>query len=105
MPSRPYLRPRTNADADFLGFDHPQFGQGARTCTGRNISLLEMGKFLPQIMRHFDVEWASNEDEWKTQAAWLWIQSGLIVRFKWRGYIMQETEKIVEPATSETTDL
>lgn len=54
-----------------------------------------MGKFLPQILRQFDVEWASDEAEWKTMAAWLWLQWGLIVRFKWRGKTPQE--KIVGP--------
>ncbi|KEF62553.1 uncharacterized protein A1O9_00526 [Exophiala aquamarina CBS 119918] len=64
------------------------FGQGARTCIGKNISILEMGKFLPQILRQFDIEWASDEPEWKTDAAWLWLQWGLIVRFKVRGKTM-----------------
>jgi cytochrome P450 len=62
-----------------------QFGHGARTCIGKNISILEMGKFIPQIFRHFDLEWASSEPEWKTEAAWFWKQSGLLVRFKLRG--------------------
>ncbi|KAF9890027.1 hypothetical protein FE257_006707 [Aspergillus nanangensis] len=38
------------------------FGHGSRTCIGKNISILEMGKLVPQILRHFDVEWAS---DWK----------------------------------------
>ncbi|KIW85276.1 hypothetical protein Z517_00666 [Fonsecaea pedrosoi CBS 271.37] len=67
-------------DRSFLAF-----GAGARTCIGKNISILEMGKFIPQILRHFDMEWASSEPTWKTEAAWFWKQSGVIVRFKWRG--------------------
>ncbi|KAJ9606533.1 Cytochrome p-450 [Cladophialophora chaetospira] len=61
------------------------FGAGTRTCIGKNISILEMGKFVPQILRHFDLEWASALLEWKTEAVWFWKQSGIIVRFKWRG--------------------
>lgn len=32
------------------------FGQGARTCIGKNISLLEMSKLLPEVIRRFDFE-------------------------------------------------
>jgi cytochrome P450 len=62
-----------------------QFGAGARTCIGKNISILEMGKFVPQILRHFELEWASERPDWETEAVWFWKQSGVIVRFKWRG--------------------
>ncbi len=62
-----------------------QFGAGTRTCIGKNISILEMGKFIPQILRHFDLKWASSQPEWKTEAVWFWKQSGVIVTFKWRG--------------------
>ncbi len=44
-----------------------------------------MGKFIPQILRHFELEWASPDPEWKTEAAWFWKQPGVIVKFKWRG--------------------
>ncbi|KAH9219511.1 cytochrome P450 [Leptodontidium sp. 2 PMI_412] len=32
------------------------FGAGSRTCTGRNVSLLEMVKVLPCLVREFDVK-------------------------------------------------
>ncbi|OWP00859.1 hypothetical protein B2J93_2552 [Marssonina coronariae] len=32
------------------------FGAGSRTCVGRNISLLEMSKVIPQIIRRFEFE-------------------------------------------------
>ncbi|CZR68485.1 related to pisatin demethylase cytochrome P450 [Phialocephala subalpina] len=57
------------------------FGYGARTCIGKNISIMEMGKFVPQIFRHFDIEWASPKPEWETHAAWFWKQSEIIVKF------------------------
>ncbi|KAK5046898.1 hypothetical protein LTR84_007252 [Exophiala bonariae] len=60
------------------------FGYGSRTCIGKNISILEMGKFLPQILRDFDVIWAAPEPEWKLHAAWFWMQSGMIAKFRWR---------------------
>jgi cytochrome P450 len=32
------------------------FGMGSRTCIGKNISLLEMSKLVPQLVRNFDFE-------------------------------------------------
>lgn len=32
------------------------FGMGSRTCIGKNISLLEMNKLIPQLVRRFDFE-------------------------------------------------
>jgi cytochrome P450 len=41
-----------------------QFGAGARTCIGKNISLLEIYKLIPSFMRRFDVSLESvREDE------------------------------------------
>lgn len=37
---------------------------GSRTCIGKNISLMEMAKIIPQIVRHFDVELAFPKKEW-----------------------------------------
>ncbi|EXJ58302.1 cytochrome P450 oxidoreductase [Cladophialophora yegresii CBS 114405] len=51
------------------------FAAGARTCIGKNISILEMGKFIPRILRHFDLEWAADHPEWRTEAVWIWQQS------------------------------
>ncbi|KAF4498449.1 hypothetical protein FAGAP_5354 [Fusarium agapanthi] len=45
------------------------FGHGSRTCIGKNITLMEMGKLIPQLFRHFDIEWASEHSEWHTHAA------------------------------------
>ena len=64
--------------------NNSQFGYGARTCIGKNISILEMGKFIPQALRYLDLEWASPDPEWKLDAAWFWKQSGIIVKFQWR---------------------
>jgi cytochrome P450 len=37
---------------------------GSRTCVGKNISLMEMAKIIPQIVRKFDVELAFPKKEW-----------------------------------------
>lgn len=46
-----------------------QFGAGARTCLGKNISMLEMSKLLPQIVRRFDFV-AEGNTEWQTSSGW-----------------------------------
>ncbi|KAH7136224.1 cytochrome P450 [Dactylonectria macrodidyma] len=56
------------------------FGAGTRTCIGKNISIMEVGKFVPQILRQFDLEWASNEPEWQVKTYWFAKQMGLLVR-------------------------
>lgn len=57
---------RANLDRNFLAF-----GNGPRTCLGKNISLLEMSKAIPQIVRKYDFELLPNEKgekyTWKTR--------------------------------------
>ncbi|USP80377.1 UbiH, 2-polyprenyl-6-methoxyphenol hydroxylase and related FAD-dependent oxidoreductase [Curvularia clavata] len=60
------------------------FGAGVRTCTGKNIAIMEMGKLVPQIIRLFDIEWASNKPEWKVETYWFAKQSDLHVRMRFR---------------------
>jgi cytochrome P450 len=47
-----------------------QFGAGARTCIGKNISLLETYKIVPTFLRNFEVRLEKPEAEWKTHCAW-----------------------------------
>lgn len=47
---------RAVLDRNFLAF-----GNGARTCIGKNISLLEMSKVIPQIVRKYDFQIVPNE--------------------------------------------
>ncbi|KAL4921495.1 hypothetical protein BDW62DRAFT_208463 [Aspergillus aurantiobrunneus] len=47
-----------------------QFGAGARTCIGKNISLMEVYKLVPSFLRRFDVQLADPEQEWKLWNAW-----------------------------------
>ncbi|XP_014551003.1 hypothetical protein COCVIDRAFT_114004, partial [Bipolaris victoriae FI3] len=48
------------------------FGQGSRTCLGKNISLMELSKAIPQITRHFDYlpDTTSGEPEYVTENVW-----------------------------------
>ena len=60
-----------------------QFGSGARTCIGKNISLLEMYKMVPSFLLRFDVLRESNEP-WKTHNQWFVKQKNFKVRFRSR---------------------
>jgi cytochrome P450 len=42
-----------------------QFGAGARTCIGKNISLLEMYKLIPAFLRRFEIEFEDPGRDWK----------------------------------------
>ncbi|OQE08993.1 hypothetical protein PENFLA_c121G03101 [Penicillium flavigenum] len=47
------------------------FGGGSRTCIGRNITLLEMTKFLPQIVRKIDFKFEDREKPWDRSCSFL----------------------------------
>lgn len=61
------------------------FGHGSRTCIGKNISMMEMGKLVPQILRKFDVEWASEKPDWDVKTYFFSRQTGLVTRFVPKG--------------------
>ncbi|KAJ5353128.1 cytochrome P450 pisatin demethylase [Penicillium brevicompactum] len=48
------------------------FGAGSRTCIGKNISLLEMGKLMPILVRDFDFVLSRKieQESWATRARW-----------------------------------
>ncbi|KAF3031966.1 hypothetical protein E8E11_001884 [Didymella keratinophila] len=47
-----------------------QFGGGARACIGKNISLCEIYKVVPQLLSVFHLELKEPEKEWKTHTYW-----------------------------------
>ena len=61
-----------------------QFGMGSRTCIGKNISLLEMYKCIPSVLRKFEVGLAEPEREWRLHNAWFVKQFDFRVRFRVR---------------------
>lgn len=46
------------------------------------VSLMEMGKFVPQLLREFTIKWASPEYNWSVHAHWFAAQKGLLIRFE-----------------------
>ena len=47
-----------------------KFGGGSRTCIGKNISLLEMNKVIPQIVRRFDIKVEPRTYPWRLVTHW-----------------------------------
>ncbi|KAL8995750.1 MAG: hypothetical protein Q9169_004578 [Polycauliona sp. 2 TL-2023] len=60
------------------------FGMGARTCIGKNISLLEIYKLVPTLLRRFDVFLAHPNQEVKLHNAWFVRQLDFNVMFRTR---------------------
>lgn len=57
------------------------FGLGSRTCLGRHISVLEIGKLIPRLVRGFDFELV-REEKWETWNHWFVKPSNFEVRVK-----------------------
>lgn len=61
------------------------FGGGSRKCIGRNISMIEMQKVLPQLLREYTVELTRPDEEWKTCNHWFVQQEGVVCNLTKRG--------------------
>ena len=60
------------------------FGAGARSCVGKNISIMEMKKAVPQLYRNFSLSLADPKKEWKTKNSWFVQQSDVIINLERR---------------------
>ncbi|RMZ84878.1 hypothetical protein DV738_g457, partial [Chaetothyriales sp. CBS 135597] len=58
------------------------FGHGARSCIGKNISLLELAKLVPQLLRHYEISFPSPDHEWKIFGGWFVGQDNFLVQAK-----------------------
>jgi cytochrome P450 len=58
-----------------------QFGMGSRTCIGKNISLLEVYKLVPSLLRRFDIEFEDPRAEWHLINAWFVKQTNFFAKF------------------------
>ncbi|KAH7024845.1 pisatin demethylase [Microdochium trichocladiopsis] len=58
-----------------------QFGMGSRTCIGKNISLLEIYKLVPSLLRRFEIEFKDPRVEWELINAWFIKQQNFDVKF------------------------
>ncbi|PYI08031.1 cytochrome protein [Aspergillus sclerotiicarbonarius CBS 121057] len=58
------------------------FGLGARTCIGKHISILEMSKLIPRVVRDFDFELETQE--WTTRNMWFVKPTDFVVKAELR---------------------
>ncbi|KAK5653322.1 hypothetical protein OQA88_9013 [Cercophora sp. LCS_1] len=73
-----------------------QFGMGSRTCIGKNISLLEIYKLVPSMLRRFEIQFDDPKQEWEIVNAWFVKQNNFTTRFKLREIV--KPREGVEPA-------
>ncbi|KAL4967564.1 cytochrome P450 [Aspergillus stella-maris] len=59
------------------------FGLGSRTCLGKHISILEMSKLIPRIIREFD--FSTKNEAWDTQNHWFVKPTDFEVQIQRRG--------------------
>ncbi|KAK9780460.1 putative Cytochrome P450 [Seiridium cardinale] len=78
-------------DTEKLGFMNRHwmpFGLGARTCIGRHISMLEISKLIPRLVRDFDFELSGGlarpESSWLTDSYWFVKPRDFFVNIKLR---------------------
>lgn len=58
------------------------FGAGTRTCIGKNISLLEISKVIPQLLRRYDFELARPGQPVDSLNYWFVKQRNLLARIR-----------------------
>lgn len=46
------------------------FGSGARSCIGKNISMLEIAKLVPQLLEHYEFRFPTAGHQWKVVGGW-----------------------------------
>ncbi|KAL9110772.1 MAG: hypothetical protein Q9227_004764 [Pyrenula ochraceoflavens] len=67
-----------------------QFGHGSFQCIGKNISLLEMYKLVPRLLREFELEMVNPEKEWEFGMGAFVGQKGVDVRVRSRSWRAKE---------------
>lgn len=60
----------SEAEKALMERSYMPFGMGSRTCIGKNISLLEMNKLIPLVVRDYDVEILGQNQGLKTCNHW-----------------------------------
>ncbi|KAK2627085.1 hypothetical protein QTJ16_003051 [Diplocarpon rosae] len=74
-----------------MGSTMLQFGMGSRTCIGKNISLLEMYKVVPSLLRRFEIKLEDPSKDWVVHNAWFVRQYGFRTVFKKRALVQPRT--------------
>ena len=70
----------SEAEKALMERSYVPFGMGSRTCIGKNISLLEMNKLIPLVVRDYDVEILGQNQGLKTCNHWFVKPGDFMVR-------------------------
>ncbi|EFX05320.1 pisatin demethylase [Grosmannia clavigera kw1407] len=70
-----------------------QFGMGSRTCIGKNISLLEIYKVVPSLLRRFEIQFLDEKLEWELVNAWFVKQKNFWITLAMRD-LVQKSENV-----------
>ncbi|CCF41908.1 cytochrome P450 [Colletotrichum higginsianum] len=73
-----------------------QFGMGSRTCIGKNISLLEIYKVVPSLLRRFEISLQDPSQEWELVNAWFVKQNNFQAKFERREIVKADGSEKVE---------
>lgn len=60
------------------------------TDSGKHVAMMVLTKTVGQIVRNFDMEWASDKEEWNTKCRMQVRQTGVIMRLTRREAQKQE---------------
>ncbi|KAM0789779.1 hypothetical protein ACM66B_006632 [Microbotryomycetes sp. NB124-2] len=72
-----------NAKADLQKYNLA-FGQGARVCLGKNISMMEMLKLLPSLVWHWDLVFENEAVPFKVNESWFTVPRDMKCRLRRR---------------------
>lgn len=81
-----------------------QFGMGSRTCIGKNISLLEIYKVVPSLLRRFEIRFKDPSQEWKLVNAWFVKQQNFQTVFELRDLVKPDAALENEKAAATATE-
>ncbi|KAH6685047.1 cytochrome P450 [Plectosphaerella plurivora] len=73
-----------------------QFGMGSRTCIGKNISLLEIYKLVPSLLRRFEINFQDPAREWELVNAWFVKQNNFWATFEMRDLVQPDDAVVSE---------
>ncbi|ROV96012.1 hypothetical protein VMCG_08002 [Cytospora schulzeri] len=77
-----------------------QFGMGSRTCIGKNISLLEIYKLVPSLLRRFEINFQDPSRDWKICNSWFVKQTDF-----WTTFSMRDIpQPVVDASLEKPTD-
>ncbi|KAF4630214.1 hypothetical protein G7Y89_g7929 [Cudoniella acicularis] len=81
-----WIEPPEGCDLARMDKTMIQFGAGSRTCIGKNISLSEIYKLVPQLVRLFHIRLADPSKEWKTHNYWFNKQTDIQIYIEERSF-------------------